>query len=221
MAKEIIIYHGSEFIIEKPEFGKGKPYNDYGRGFYCTEKMDLAKEWAVNEVHDGYANEYVLDIEGLRILDLSSPSYNVLHWITVLLKNRTFSLFSDISKEGKKYLLEHYSLSMSDFDLVKGYRADDSYFAFAESFLDNTISLRRLSEALRLGDLGEQIVLTSPASFEKTRFVKAIKADSLTYWPLRQERNEKARLAFLKDRKGGYREGDVYLIDIIRGAYKP
>ena len=54
---EIIIYHGSENIIEKPEYGKGKPYNDYGRGFYCTEYIDFAKEWACDEKHGGYANQ--------------------------------------------------------------------------------------------------------------------------------------------------------------------
>ena len=31
------IYHGSDKIIEKPLFGHGKTYNDYGLGFYCTE----------------------------------------------------------------------------------------------------------------------------------------------------------------------------------------
>ena len=31
------IYHGSDHIIEKPQYGYGKPYNDYGVGFYCTE----------------------------------------------------------------------------------------------------------------------------------------------------------------------------------------
>ena len=54
---EIIIYHGSENIIEKPEFGKGKPYNDYGRIFYCTEYIDLAIEWACDVKHGGYANK--------------------------------------------------------------------------------------------------------------------------------------------------------------------
>ena len=58
---EIIIYHGSENIIEKPEYGKGKSYNDYGRGFYCTEYIDLAKEWACDEKHGGYANKYSLN----------------------------------------------------------------------------------------------------------------------------------------------------------------
>ena len=33
----IVLYHGSNERIENPLFGKGKVYNDYGQGFYCTE----------------------------------------------------------------------------------------------------------------------------------------------------------------------------------------
>ena len=38
------IFHGSKKIIEKPQFGVGKIHNDYGRGFYCTESLEIAKE---------------------------------------------------------------------------------------------------------------------------------------------------------------------------------
>lgn len=64
---EMILYHGSVSIIEQPVFGKGKRYNDYGLGFYCTQSLDLAKEWAVEENRDGYANKYLLDLQGLTI----------------------------------------------------------------------------------------------------------------------------------------------------------
>ena len=33
------LYHGSQFIIQQPEYGKGARHNDYGKGFYCTEEM--------------------------------------------------------------------------------------------------------------------------------------------------------------------------------------
>ena len=46
MANDLTIYHGSQQIVEVPQFGVGKPYNDYGQGFYCTESPELAKEWA-------------------------------------------------------------------------------------------------------------------------------------------------------------------------------
>lgn len=76
---EITLYHGSVSVIEQPVFGKGKPYNDYGRGFYCTQSLALAKEWAVEEDRDGYANRYALDLQGLKILDLSQRA--LLHCI--------------------------------------------------------------------------------------------------------------------------------------------
>lgn len=216
--KELIIYHGSVLIIEKPEYGKGKPYNDYGLGFYCTESLDLAKEWAVSENNNGYANKYSLDLEGLNLLNLSDKGFTTLHWITLLLQNRVFNLKSDIAKLGKQYLLEHFSLPVKGYDIIKGYRADDSYFAYAESFLNNTISVQRLSEALRLGNLGEQIVLTSLAAFQHIRFLGYEVADSDTYYPLRKERNERARMEFLSNRRGKPTLDDLYLNDIIRGV---
>lgn len=214
----LIIYHGSVSVIERPEYGKGKPYNDYGLGFYCTESLDLAKEWAVGENRDGYANKYSLDMEGLNLLDLSQKGFTVLHWITLLLQNRIFTLKSDIAKIGKEYLTSHFALPVKDYDVIKGYRADDSYFAYAESFLNNTISVQRLSEALRLGNLGEQIVLMSKKAFSHIRFLGYEVSDSSIYYPLRKERNDKARLEFLSNRRGKPTPNDLYLNDIIRGV---
>ena len=216
MKKELIIYHGSVSIIEKPQHGLGKPNNDYGLGFYCTESLELAKEWAVDENRNGYANKYLLDLSDLKMLDLTKTG-NVLHWITVLLMNRKFDLDSNIAKAGKQFLLEHYSLPIDEYDIVKGYRADDSYFAYADSFLNNTISVRRLKEALRLGKLGEQIVLVSKKAFDNIHYLGYEEADASFYYPLRKTRNEKARKAFLSDRAGGIMKDDIFLNDIIRG----
>ena len=62
---EMLLYHGSVSIIEQPTFGKSKRQNDYGLGFYCTQSLDLAKEWAVEENRNGYANKYALDLREL------------------------------------------------------------------------------------------------------------------------------------------------------------
>ena len=218
---EMILYHGSVSIIEQPVFGKGKRHNDYGLGFYCTQSLDLAKEWAVEENRDGYANKYSLDLQGLTILDLSQKGFTTLHWITLLLQNRVFTLKNDIIKAGKKYLIEHFSLPVKEYDIIKGYRADDSYFAYAESFLNNTISVQRLSEALKLGNLGEQVVLMSEKAFEKLKFSGYEIADAATYYPLRKARNEQARMEFLSNRRGILSPDDLYLNDIIRGGIEP
>ena len=64
---EKTIYHGSDHIIEKPKFGYSKPYNDYGIGFYCTQNPNMAKEWGVGIDHNGYANRYKIECDGLTI----------------------------------------------------------------------------------------------------------------------------------------------------------
>ena len=86
------IYHGSDHRIEKPIFGYGKAYNDYGVGFYCTESIEMAKEWAAGADRSGYANGYDLDTEGLTVLDLNGPGFCILHWLSVLLQNREFDV---------------------------------------------------------------------------------------------------------------------------------
>ena len=186
MKNSLIIYHGSNEIIKKPKFGYGNPKNDYGLGFYCTEDINLAKEWSVTDIKDGYANKYELNMEGLKCLDLSESKYNILHWITILLQNRIFTLKNDITKVGRQYLIENFSINYEDYDIIKGYRADDSYFSYAESFLNNSISCQRLSEALKLGNLGEQIVIKSQKAFDRLKFLGYEIASSKEYYPLRK-----------------------------------
>ena len=101
----IILYHGSSNEIPVPIFGGGKPYNDYGPAFYCTREQDMAREWASAKDRDGYLNAYSFDSDSLDILDLSN--YTVLHWLAVLLENRTFRLSYPLGIEGKEYILRY------------------------------------------------------------------------------------------------------------------
>ena len=215
------IFHGSEKRIEKPEYGREKPYNDYGLGFYCTEDIEMAKEWSCGEDHDGFANEYTLDITGLRVLNLNAPEYTILHWLAVLLKNRTFRLTNPIAKDAKEYLLEHFPVNTEDYDIIIGYRADDSYFSFAEDFLNNAISVRKLEKAMRLGNLGEQVVLVSRAAFDALKYVGAEEADRSMYYVLKMKRDKAARAEYLgSDRKPSYGLDELYMLDIMRQGVK-
>ena len=159
MERIITLYHGSEQLIEEPTFGKGN--NDFGLGFYCTESEDLAKEWAVSSLRNGFANRYTLDTEYLNVLNLNSPDFTILNWIAVLVEHRLFSIKAPVARRAKRYLVENFSVNVNAFDVITGYRADDSYFDYAESFLNNGISVEQLAQAMRLGKLGEQIVVKS------------------------------------------------------------
>lgn len=139
-----LLYHGSENIIEKPEFGKGARNNDYGKGFYCTENIELAKEWACAKQNNGYANIYEFEMDGLDILNLNSPEYNILNWLAILADNRTYWQNGSISEQAKKYIKDNFLPDISGFDVIIGYRADDSYFSFAQDFVAGVISLQKL-----------------------------------------------------------------------------
>lgn len=216
----LTLYHGSPEIISKPEFGKGKPYNDYGQGFYCTENMGLAKEWACSENSDGYVNQYEILPDELKILNLSAKDYTILHWLALLMHYRTIRVSTPVMKRGIECLTAHYLIDIKDFDAVIGYRADDSYFSFARAFVNNEISLHQLSYAMKLGKLGEQFVLKSKKSFDAIRFVAYTKIRNAVYYPLRKQRDDSARAAYREELDREDLNG-LYMRDIIREGVLP
>ena len=220
MANLIHIYHGSANIVEQPVFGGGKPYNDYGRGFYCTEHIELAKEWACSSGTDGYANHYQLDMDGLRVLNLNEAGFSILNWLTILLENRKFNVADGMPQRAKAYLLENFKIDYRDYDIIIGYRANDSYFSYASDFVNGTLSLHDLSEAMRLGKLGEQIVLKSKKAFEALTFVEAIKASREEYFGKYKSRDEEARNKYRQMTVQPMAEDEIYVIDIIRNNWK-
>ena len=217
---KIDIYHGSDHIIEQPQFGEGKPYNDYGRGFYCTEHAELAKEWACAADSDGYANHYQLDYSGLSVLNLNAPEYNILNWLAILLENRKFNVADGLPQRAKTYLQENFKVDYKKYDVIIGYRADDSYFSYAGDFVNGTLSLADLSEAMRLGKLGEQVVLKSKKAFDSLTYVEAVKALRQEYFAKYKTRDEEARARYRQIATKPVVEDETYVIDIIRNNWK-
>lgn len=192
------LYHGSTLIIKRPVYGKGNPENDYGLGFYCTREQELAKEWACAEEDDGFANRYQLETDGLSCLHLNSDGYHILNWLAILLENRRFDLSSPVAVRARQYILDTFLPDYKRFDLIEGYRADDSYFSFSRAFLANGITLEQLRRAMHLGKLGEQVVLRTPAAFEAVSFVEAVPVDASIYHVRRLSRDRNAREDYRK-----------------------
>ena len=220
MTNLIDIYHGSPNLIEHPVFGEGKTHNDYGLGFYCTEHAELAKEWACSSDSDGYANHYQLDMTGLTILNLNTPEYNILNWLAILLENRKFNVADGLPQRAKAYIMENFKVDYKKYDIIVGYRANDSYFSYAGDFVNGTLSLSDLSEAMRLGKLGEQVVLKSRKAFDALRFVEAIKAPREEYFAKYRQRDEEARGRYRQIASKPMAEDETYVIDIIRNNWK-
>ncbi len=209
------LYHGSSNIIEKPLFGYGKTYNDYGLGFYCTDILDMAKEWGVGKDHDGYANCYEIECDGLKILDLNAPKYCILHWLTVLLQNREFDVPSALALEAKEYLIANFSVDYNSFDVIIGYRADDSYFSFAQDFINGTISYRQLNNAMHLGKLGQQFVLKSQKAFDRIKYIGFETAKNSEWYEKKMLRDKTARREYFNIERNRRQRGDLYITQII------
>lgn len=220
MSNKITVYHGSSQIIKRPVYGAGNPNNDYGLGFYCTESIELAKEWACSVDADGYANKYTLDMNGLSVLSLTNGEYNILNWLFVLLENRRFRISGDIAKQAKQYIFDNFAIEYNNYDIIKGYRADDSYFAFANAFLNNTISVSQLERAMVLGKLGEQVVAISKKAFDSFEFVDSDISPKEIYLPKKHARDTAAREEFQKEKNRGLILTDKYILDVIREGWK-
>lgn len=215
------LYHGSVKIIEKPVFGQGKAHNDYGVGFYCTEDLEMAKEWAVRENQDGYANHYTLNTEDLRILNLNDAQYCILHWLTILLQNRSFEIAGGLALEAKEYLEENFSVGYNTYDAIVGYRADDSYFSFAQDFINGTISYRQLNNAMHLGRLGQQFVLKSKKAFSRIQFVGYETVASAEWYSKKMMRDKSARREYFNVERNRWQRGDLYIPRILDEGMMP
>lgn len=168
---KIILYHGTHDKIVTPFFGGGDDKHDYGRGFYLTENIDLAKEWAVCRPNDknGWVHKYELDTDGLEILDFKEK--DVLSWLAELMKHRD-------AADSKRYrvlaakFIEKYGIDTTSYDVIKGWRADASYFYIAKEFVRDNIDIEILEELLSLGGLGIQYCIKTELAYSKLHEIK-------------------------------------------------
>ena len=163
---KLILFHGSSDEVILPTYGKGDEKHDYGQGFYLTESVELAKEWAVckpNETN-GFVHKYELDTNGLKVLDFQEK--NVLVWLAELMKHRDAADTKRYRMLAKKFI-EKYGIGTSEYDVIKGWRANASYFYIAREFVRDNIDLNILEELLFLGDLGIQFCIKSELAYSK------------------------------------------------------
>lgn len=165
MAK-IILYHGSPNKIVTPTFGLGEERHDYGKGFYLTESLELAKEWAVYrpDASNGWVHEFELDTDGLAILDFQE--YDVLTWLAELMKHRD-AADSKRYRMLSKQFIDKFGISTEEYDVIKGWRANASYFYIAKAFVRDEVDLDILEELLALGGLGIQYCIKTEQAYKK------------------------------------------------------
>ena len=139
--------------------------------------------------------------------------------LAILLQNRHFYVPQGLAFEAREYILSEFLTDCSGYDIIKGWRADDSYFSFAKAFLNGSISLEQLSSAMKLGQLGEQIVLKSEKAFGRIHYLGASPAPDV-YAARRKARDEAAREDFSRLKASAEPLAGTYILDILRNKWK-
>ena len=162
---KLTLYHGSPYEEVTPTYGKGDDRHDYGRGFYLTEDIDLAREWSVcrPDYNYGWVHKYALDLNEIKILDFQK--YGTLAWMAEIMKHRDASESRRYKVLSSKFI-EKYGIDTTSYDVIKGWRANASYFYIAREFVRDNVDIEILEELLALGGLGIQYCLKSRKAYE-------------------------------------------------------
>ena len=202
------VYHGSPNPEFKPYYGGGRDYHDYGRGLYCTEDVEAAREWACQYVDTvtSYVYAYEIDMDGLGpVLDLYT--LEPIYWIAALAKHRFGYNESNARRRRRLRLIELFPVDCEGYELILGPRADDRYFAYLNAFIGLDISYEAVVRAMKLGDMGQQIVLKGENAYRRCRHIDILAIDAGAY-PLynalyfERERNANAKLQEVREIPG-------------------
>ncbi len=200
--------------MRTPVFGAGRPFNDFGLGFYCSANPKHAAEWAVARDRNGFVSAYSIDTDGLMTINLCGPQYNVLHWIGLLLAFREFDLSSVTAHRAREYINKWFSVDYQGCDCIIGYRADNRLFMFAQDFLDGKLPYQDLKASLS-GDSNRQFVLKSNRAFDRVSFAGFSPAYADESFPAGRSRELRA----IKKMKPS--ENGLFITDLIEQEVRP
>ena len=215
----MIIYHGSKSIVKEPQFKGLNPNNDYGPAFYTTLDLEAAKVWACKNDEIGLINKYSVNnsvFKNLKVLDLTDKSkYSVLNWVAIIMHFRNLS--TKIKTEYKYYLdwLDRYYINVDDYDVVIGYRADDSYFKFPLSFVKDELAFDDLETVYLKGDLDKQYAFVSKRAVKSLKFLGIIGCEPTfigRYFAIVSRAEEEVN-AILREEKT---PNKTYILDLVR-----
>ena len=190
----MLLYHGSPNKIVVPKFGLGQERHDYGKGFYLTEDLTLAKEWAVcrPERESGFVHSFELDTDGLNIFDFEKE--DILCWLCELMKHRDAADSKRYRMLSSKFI-EKYGKNTNSVDVIRGWRANASFFYIAKAFVRDEVDIDILKELMQLGGLGIQFCIKSEKAYQHLHKIgQVISVDYHEFNAKYNERDANARI---------------------------
>ncbi len=148
----MIVYHGSDVVVKKPDVNKSLRHLDFGDGFYVTTVKEQAERWAkrkaiLNANKCGIINVY--DFTEHTKLNVKNFGEELDDWIDFVCDCRNGS------EKHKQY------------DIIIGKVADDKVFKVVDMYKRGIWDKERALKEIRVYDAYDQIAFISQEAIDK------------------------------------------------------
>lgn len=145
---QVVLFHGSNVIVEKPQILQDGFYKDFGYGFYCTRFEKQAKRWALTKRKKHIVNEYIYD---------ESTELNI-------------KKFDSMTEEWLQFVVDCRRGIKHDYDIVEGAMADDTIWDYIEDYMADKISKAAFWELVKFKYPTHQIVFCTEKALKTLKF---------------------------------------------------
>jgi len=146
----MIIYHGSNMPVSKPEIRKARFSKDFGTGFYCTEILEQAKRWARRFDSPIVSHYEYRETQGLNILK-----------------------FPEMTEEWLDFIVTCRRGGEHSHDIVIGAMANDQIFNYIDDFIAGILTREQFWVLAKFKHPTHQIALCTERALKAISFLKA------------------------------------------------
>jgi hypothetical protein len=159
----MILYHGSNMSVPKPELLDSMRGLDFGKGFYTTSNREQAIRFTDNVVRRKKYGERTISVYNVNESDLFATCSFLKfdeadeNWLDFVAQNRTFSY------KGETY------------DLIAGPVANDAVFNVIELYIDGILDKNETIKRLKIRKLFNQWTFCSKKAISFLEFINSEK----------------------------------------------
>ncbi len=155
----MLLYHGSNMLVNKPEIIESERTLDFGKGFYLTTSLEQAKKWAIlttSRRKEGTPTVSVFEIQDkvdLKVLKFNGPDKAWLEFVTSNRKNKNYK---------------------NDYDLIIGPVANDNTMPVINLYINGVYNEEEALKRLLPQKLKDQVVFKNDRALKYLDFREKI-----------------------------------------------
>ena len=153
----VILFHGSTLVVEKPLVDYGRPELDFGPGFYLTHDREQAERWAQTKAGRMRGGQAILNIYRFEEKAFSEQlAYQRL-------------VFADYNQEWLDFIADSRKghSPWQDLDWIEGGVANDSVISTVDAYVDGFISAEQAIGQLVNERLRHQVCIRNQSIIEQ------------------------------------------------------